>query len=666
MIKTKENILRLIAKLFTPLHSGRGWGWVFLLFISSCANMGSPDGGWYDDTPPSVVGASPADKATNVKTHKVVIQFDEFIKLEDAQNKVIVSPPQLEQPDIKASGKRIVVSLKDTLKENTTYTIDFSDGISDNNEGNPLGNYTYSFSTGAEIDTFEVSGYVLDAKNLEPIKGISVGLYDDLSDSVFRLKPMVRISRTDSRGHFTVKGVAPGKYRFYALQDADGDFVYNQKSEMVAFNHEEYEPSSKPDTRQDTVWLDTLHIDRILKVPYTHFLPDDITLLAFTAVQDDRYLLKQERAEPNKLGIYFSYGDTELPRIEGLNFDADRGLVADPSLKNDTIFYWIRDTALVNQDTLRYVMHFNMTDSTGILVNTTDTIEAVPKLSYEKRMKEKQKEIDKWKKEQEKLKKRGEPYDSIMPKIETFDIRTNDLSNIAPDRIVTIEVPVPLDKCDTSAIHLYSQVDSIWYRAPFRVRPVKGNIRKMELLASWKPEIEYSLEIDSAAFRDIYGLVSKPLKRGIKVRSLDEFSTLVVNLSGIQDTGIVVQLVNSSDVVVKQVRAKGHTAEFYYVMPNTYYLRAFIDANGNNEWDTGNYDEGRPAEAVYYYSQEKECKAKWDLTIDWNLTARRRFEQKPQALVKQKGEQGKKLQNRNAQRAKQLGKEYLKGKGVNL
>ena len=198
------------------------------------------------------------------------------------------------------------------------------------------------------------------------------------------------------------------------------------------------------------------------------------------------------------------------------------------------------------------------------------------------------------------------------------------------------------------------------------VIPVKGNIRKMELLASWKPEIEYSLEIDSAAFRDIYGLVSKPLKRGIKVRSLDEFSTLVVNLSGIQDTGIVVQLVNSSDVVVKQVRAKGHTAEFYYVMPNTYYLRAFIDANGNNEWDTGNYDEGRPAEAVYYYSQEKECKAKWDLTIDWNLTARRRFEQKPQALVKQKGEQGKKLQNRNAQRAKQLGKEYLKGKGVNL
>ena len=666
MIKTKENIFRLIAELFTPLHSGRGWGWVFLLFLVSCANMGSPDGGWYDDTPPRVVNTSPADKATNVKSHKVTILFDEFIKLEDAQNKVIVSPPQMEQAEIKASGKRIIVTLKDTLKENTTYTIDFSDGISDNNEGNPLGNYTYSFSTGVEIDTFEVSGYVLDAKNLEPIKGISVGLYDDLSDTVFRQKPMVRISRTDSRGHFTVKGVAPGKYRCYALQDADGDFLYNQKSEMVAFNRDVYEPSFKPDTRQDTVWLDTLHIDRIIKVPYTHFLPDDITLMAFTCVQSDRYLLKRERPEPNKLAAYFSYGDTELPRIEGLNFDADRGLVAEPSLKNDTIVYWIRDTTLVNQDTLRYVMHFNMTDSAGLLVNTTDTVEAIPKMSYEKRMKEKQREIEKWMKEQEKRKKRGDTYDSIMPKVETFDIKTSDLSSIAPDRIITLEVPVPLDKCDTSAIHLYSQVDSVWYRAPFRVRPVKGSIRKMELLASWKPEVEYSLEIDSAAFRDIYGLVSKPVKRGIKVKSLDEFSTLVVNLSGIQDTGIVVQLVNSSDNVVKQVRAKGYTAEFYYVVPNTYYLRAFVDANGNNEWDTGDYDEDRPAEDVYYYNQEKECKAKWDLTVDWNLTSRRRFEQKPQALVKQKGEQAKKLQNRNAQRAKQLGKEYLKGKGVNL
>ena len=164
----------------------------FLIF-TSCARMGTPDGGWYDDTPPYVVSSMPQDKAANMKAKRININFNEFIKLEDAQNKVIVSPPQLEMPDIKASGKRIIVNLKDTLKENTTYTIDFSDAISDNNEGNPMGSYTFTFSTGSQIDTLETSGYVLNAENLEPVKGILVGLYDNLSDTIFGHEPMVRI-----------------------------------------------------------------------------------------------------------------------------------------------------------------------------------------------------------------------------------------------------------------------------------------------------------------------------------------------------------------------------------------------------------------------------------------------------------------------------------------
>ena len=249
------------------------------LAMVGCARMGQPDGGWYDDDPPKVVSCIPADQATNVSAKKITILFDEYIKLTDATNKVIVSPPQLEVPDIKATGKKIVVELQDSLMANTTYTIDFSDAISDNNENNPMGSYTYSFSTGEQIDTFEVSGYVLDASNLEPIKGIMVGLYNDLADSAFKTKPMLRVSRTDGSGHFVVKGVAPGTYRAYALQDADGDFRFSQKSEMIGFSHRTFEPSSRPDVRTDTIWRDSLHIDGLIKVPYTHFLPDDITLL---------------------------------------------------------------------------------------------------------------------------------------------------------------------------------------------------------------------------------------------------------------------------------------------------------------------------------------------------------------------------------------------------
>ncbi len=635
--------------------------------ISGCARMGNPDGGWYDDTPPYVVGTSPADRSTNIKAKKIAIYFNEFVKLQDAQSKVIISPPQMEQPDIKEGGHRILVELKDTLKENTTYTIDFGDAIVDNNENNPMGNYAYSFSTGDVIDTMQVSGYVLDAENLEPVKDILVGLYDDLSDTIFRQKPMARVSRTDGSGHFTIKGAAERNYRAYALKDADGDFVYNQKSEMIAFNHETFEPSWKPDTRQDTIWRDSLHIDNILRVPYTHFLPDDITLLAFTVVQDTRYLVKTERQEPNKLGFYFSYGDSLPPVLHGLNFNADSAFVVEPSAKNDTIYYWLRDTTLINQDTLLIATEYRITDdSTGVLVNKADTLELLPKMSYERRMKEKQKEIEKWLKEQEKKKKRNEAYDSIMPR-EVLKLKISPSGSLDPDQRVVIESPTPIERLDTAGIHLYTKVDSLWYEAKFRFRPLRECIRKYELTADWKMDTEYSLEIDSAAFEDIYGLVINPVKQGLKVKSEDEYSTLSVNLSGTDEQCIIVQLLNNSDAVVKQVRAEKGVADFFYVNPGTYYLRAFTDRNGNNIWDTGDYHADRQPEDVYYYPRETECKAKYDITRDWNLTAKKRFEQKPQAITKQKPEQEKKLQNRNAKRAEELGKEYIrKTTGVKL
>ena len=626
--------------------------------IVSCARMGQPDGGWYDDTPPRVVHTDPADKGTGVKSKKVTITFDEFIKLEDATSKVVISPPQIEPADIKASGKKIVVELKDSLMDNTTYTIDFSDAISDNNEGNPMGNYTYSFSTGERIDTFEVSGNVLDATNLEPIKGILVGLYDDLSDTVFARKPFIRVSRTDSRGRFVIRGIAPGTYRVYALQDADGNYIYSQKSEMLAFSHETFNPYAKPDIRQDTVWRDTLRIDSIIRTPYTHFYPDDIVLRAFTALQTDRYLVKSERAEPNKLNFYFSYGNDSLPQLRGLNFSSDSAFVVDSNLKNDTITYWIKDTTLINTDSLTLEARYLITDSTGTLVMQTDTLEMIPKLSYEKRMKQEEKENEKWLKEQEKKKKKGEAYDSIMP-LKPLEPQISGGGTITPEQNIFFTMPTPLQKCDTSAIHLYSKIDTLWYKSRFEWLPVPGNIKKFELRAEWRPDIEYSLEVDSAAFVDIYGLVSKSIKQGIKVSSNDEFGSLIVNVSGQRDSAtVIVQLLGSNDNVQKEAKVVDGAAEFFYLKAGKYYLKAFVDNNGNGLWDTGDYYADLQPEDVYYYPKEVECKEKWDITIGWDLNATPVARQKPQAITKQKSEQEKKLRNRNADRAKELGIEY--------
>ena len=634
--------------------------------VVGCARMGSPDGGWFDDDPPVVVGCNPADQSTNVSAKKISIYFDEYIKLEDATNKVIVSPPQLEMPEIKATGKRIVVELQDTLKENTTYTIDFSDAISDNNEGNPLGNYTYSFSTGDRIDTMEVAGYVLDASNLEPVKGILVGLYDDLADSAFKTKPMLRVSRSDSRGHFVIKGVAPGSYRTYALKDADGDFRFGQKSEMLGFNHEIYVPSSKPDVRIDTIWRDTLHIETFRQTPYTHFLPDDVTLLTFTHIQTDRFLLKTERKDPEKFTMFFTYGHPDLPVIKGLNFNADSAFVIETREEQDTINYWLRDTTLVNQDTLRMEMTYMMTDTLGNLVSQTDTLEVLSKIPYAKRQKELSKEIEKWQKEQERKKKREEPYDSIYPPT-PLQPSFKASQQMDPDKKIEIEMPTPLQRVDTAAVHLYSMIDSAWYEAPFTFRPIPHKLRFYEIQAEWRPDTEYSLEIDSAAFEDIYGHVSDAYKQGLKVKSLDVYSTLNIKLSGIADSlPLRVRLLNKGDAVVKEVLAKDGLAKFEYVNPETYYLSAFVDANGNGVWDTGDYDADLQAESVYYYPRSIEIKERWDVTQQWNLTAVPRYKQKPQAITKQKADAEKKLRDRNADRARELGIEYNKNKTIKI
>ena len=634
--------------------------------VVGCARMGQPDGGWFDDDPPVVIGSNPVDQSTNVSAKKITIYFDEFIKLEDATNKVIVSPPQLEMPEIKATGKRIVVELQDTLKENITYTIDFSDAISDNNEGNPLGNYTFSFSTGDRIDTMEVAGYVLDASNLEPIKGILVGLYEDLADSAFKTQPMLRVSRSDSRGHFVIKGVAPGSYRTYALKDADGDFRFGQKSEMLAFNHEIYVPSSKPDVRIDTIWRDSLHIETFRQTPYTHFLPDDVTLLAFTHIQTERFLLKTERKDPEKFTMFFTYGHPDLPVIKGLNFNADSAFVIETREEQDTINYWLRDTTLVNQDTLRMELTYMMTDTLGNLVSQTDTLEVLSKIPYAKRQKELAKEIEKWQKEQERLKKREEPYDSIYPAM-PLKPSVKAPQQIDPDKKIEIEMPTPLQRVDTAAIHLYSMIDSAWYEAPLTFRPIPHRLRFYEIQAEWRPGIEYSLEIDSAAFEDIYGHVSEAYKQGLKVKSLDEYSTLNIKLSGIADSlPLRVRLLNKSDAIVKDVLAKDGVAKFEYVNPDTYYLSALVDTNGNGVWDTGDYDADRQAEAVYYYPREIEIKERWDVTQQWNLTAVPRYKQKPLTITKQKADAEKKLRNRNLDRARELGIEYNKTKTIKI
>ncbi len=655
--------------------------------VTCCANMGTPDGGWYDERPPYVVGAAPNDRATDVKEQKMSIFFNEFIKLDNATENVVVSPPQLEQPEITATGRRINIKLADTLLPNTTYTVDFSDAILDNNESNPMGNYTYTFSTGEQIDTMECSGVVLTAEALEPVKGILVGLYRADQDSLLRhrkdsLPAFIRVARTNSEGRFVIRGIQPGEYIATALQDMDGDYRFSQRGETMAFSYTPFTTDVYADVRQDTIWADSLHIRDIKRVRYSHFTPDNLVLLTFDHEQTDRYYLKAERTDAEKFTLFFTapvltdsmvlaqkpaeMDDVRMPLLRGLNFDATDAFVTEASQKCDTVTYWLRDTALVNNDTLMVEMTTFITDTMGVMQLQTDTLEILAKTSYAKRMKEQQKAVEEWEKNLEKRRKRldeGEVLtDTIMPP--TFlEPKIKLQQSMTPDGAVYITFPTPMKTIQRDSVHLYVEQDSLWYRAPFVFQPRQEQsvtssdslVREWELFSEWRQGAQYSLEIDTLAFEDIYGHHSKPYTGAFVVLDNDEFSTLFVEVTNAPEGTIIMQLLDGNEKLVREVKVVDGTAEFYYLKADKFYLRAFVDSNDNGEWDTGDFYKDRQPEPVYYFHDVIETRAKWDITKTWNMTAYTRDKQKPSAITKQKAEKKKTVQNRNEKRAREKG-----------
>lgn len=631
-----------------------------LILTAACASIGNPDGGRFDETPPRVVGSSPADGAVNVSKRKVQILFDEYVKLEKASEKVVISPPQIEPANVRADGKRVKVDFYDSLRANTTYTIDFSDAIEDNNEGNPMGQYTFSFSTGDVIDTMQVSGRVLNAADLEPIKGIMVGLYpadSTWNDTLFRTRPFLRVSRTNGEGRFTIKGVKDGAYRVRALEDKDGDFVFSQKNERVAFDTTVYVTGSFPDVRMDTVWRDSLWYDSIRVVPYTHYTPDDVLLLAFLEDGQERHLLKTVYPEPTSFTFYFTAPSDSTPRIKGLNFD-ERCLVADASLKNDTVTFWVTDTALIHrQDTLSMILSYMETDTLGQLVVTNDTLDLSPKTTYAKIAAERSKQIEAWEKDRERRQKKAKkplPYEENPYERVWLEAGFKPSGSLAPNQNVRYLAKEPILEVDTTKIHFYVKKDTDWLPAPFLFLPEERSAKSYMLYAEWEPGQKYRFVMDTAAVVSVLEHESKSVRQEFHVRAVEEYGSIFIHVIS-PDTGVVVQLLSKNDKVEAQQRTdKDGNADFFFMKPGDYYMRCYVDANGNGQWDTGDYASGLQPERVYYFGKPLPLKAQWDLRQDWDIRAVDVARQKPMAITKQKPDKEKKLKNRNAERDREM------------
>ena len=667
----KKGRMKSNVKILYTLLTLCGLAFVMTCIVA-CANMGSgPDGGPYDETPPRIVGmtepqmvAAGMDKGKKRKAHKTRFQliFSELVTLENPSENVIVSPPQIEMPNINVAGRKITVELLDSLIPNTTYTVDFADAIKDSNEGNPLGHYTYIFSTGEQTDTMQMAGYVLNAEDLEPISGILVGLHpgnEDVApadDTLFTNKAFDRVARTNGEGYFSIKGVGKDRtYNAYALKDADGDFAFSQRSEQIAFTQKRLVPESFPDVRRDTIWADSTTIDSIRITPFTHFTPDDIVLLAFQEANQPRTLLKTDRSNVSNFQFIFTAPSAHVPTFEGLNFDARDAFVEQRSLGNDTITYWLCDSLLMQQDTLSFVYTYMAWDDslqTHLLKN--DTIDLTARIPWAKRMAQWEKDEEKRLKQLEKKRKRGETVDDTPP-VEMLNMDISVGNKLSPADNVMLRFKTPVAQLDLSKVHLNLVVDSTETPAPFEVDSIAGDIMAFRLRAEWRPEQSYHLTVDSAAARSIYRTVNAQKECKFTVENLDQFGTLFVTLSGLDSIPVVlppadsivsppasaydccrVELLDGGGRVAYAVNAAEHRAEFYYLREGEYYLRCLIDRNGNGRWDTGSWADRLPPEDVFYRPESVNIRAGWDVNEEWNVTALPRFRQKPEKLVKQK------------------------------
>lgn len=627
---------------------------IIALFVA-CASIGTPDGGPYDEDPPVFLVGTPAPNALHVADKKVVLNFDEYIKLQNAFEKVVISPPQKEMPEIKSSGKRITIQLNDSLIPNTTYSIDFNDAIVDNNEGNPLENFSYVFSTGNTVDTLGVSGTVLNAQDLEPIKGMLVGLYTAGDDSAFYKKSFERVSRTDSRGRFNIKGVAPGKYRIYALSDANNNFLFDQKSEKIAFSEQVIEPFTTRAERADTIWRDSLTIDSIRFVPYTRLQPDDIVLRAFNEDFYMQSLLKYPRKEHSNFTLYFTAPNEKLPQIKGLNFDATDAFVLAANSRKDTLQYWIKDSAIYHMDTLAVSVTYDVLDTLGLFVPRCDTVLLTPRKSRARVLADEKEAFEKAEKEFLKKARKRKDYDEdnppvYIPPTKELKIKSLNSSTMDVNANYVIEFAEPLLSIDTMAIHLARIVnDSTQVDMPFVFRQDENNIRRYVVYAEWRPEEQYEVKIDSATFHGLYGGTSFPFSEKVKFRSLDDYSVLHLNIPGTGNNAVVELLAAGGNPVASQ-RTENNRCSFYFIKPGKYYLRLLMDDNGNAVWDTGDYSKGLQPERVYYYPNMLELRALFEYSQDdWDINAPLE-KQKPLEITKQKPDKERVKRNRNAER----------------
>ena len=553
-----------------------------MVFSHSCANTTTPPSGGPKDTiPPLVTEIYPAVGQVNIPTHKtqLAVKFNEYVVVKDPKS-LFLSPPLEKSPQFKLKGKSVVIFFENDLDSNKTYTLDLTNAIADNNEGNMFPGFTLVFSTGDRIDSMMVTGTVQDCNTLQPIKGATVMLYKDHADSAVFLKRPDAAVKTDDWGFFCLRNIQDTVYRMYAVIDENNNNKYEAESEKIAFLDTLFRPVG--------VVADSLH--ELMKFDMKDTVNclsrvSEMELNIFREKPTKQLIVNKERIGERTAYITFMapYAQIDSIWIKGVPKEK---LITQFNLVQDSLEIWVNDPK-VQPDTLFLNVKYMKTDTLGVLQSTVEEI------------------------------KLAKPKSLLVGKSAKKDIKKEDTTCVftleAKPELVeqygfTMEFKYPVVKEAFDSL-IFRSVNPRQQEAfgKYTVTQDSLNLRKYTIMPAEKLQAgwEYYLKVPHRRFTDINGFYNDSTEVKVTLPSDDKLSSLYLVLTGVEAKYIVDLLNEKRDNVIRSfIVDKDQTLLFPYLKTGKYAIRFTEDKNGNGLVDTGNLLEHRQPEKVKFYRLE--------------------------------------------------------------
>ena len=566
---------------------------LLLVILSACATVVRPTGGPRDLSPPLVVDFNPPNGNMNMKKDKIVIKFSEFIILKKLNEQMVVSPQMPDKPIVKISGKKLIVELPDSLRDNTTYTIFFGDAVVNYKENIPVHNFSYVFSTGDVVDSLRVKGSAVKAFDHSSYDELFVMLYQSKDDSALYKEKPYYLTKTERNGKFYLNNLAPGEYQIYALKDANRNYIYDQPDEEIAFCQKLIIPTHP----SSFIATDSNPAPK---------KPKDINLFVFKEWPKEAKFMSKKVYPPHKVLFTFNrpIKDFRLipldftPKQKEWHFDVH-------GVEGDSITSYLLG---VDQDSIDVILadgDFIMDTLELVLVKPKRKIISTGGGLFSNKNKVKKQASDTIKKK-------------IITKIK-FTSNIGKTVHFFSELGFTFKVPLSNYKADR--IKLYKAKDTLWL-------PVKSESRildeqkmlKINIRANFEERKKYKLVVEDSTFFDLYGSTNDSIGKIFQTTEMREYGSLdlVVDYSGSQP--LIIQMLNAKDVVIREdFITEPQTINYPYLVEGKYKIKAIVDINKNGKWDSGDFEKRILPERIYYVNKIIDIRSNWDNEQIWKL-----------------------------------------------